>query len=238
MAGDLHAPYEDKKAVDLVLKVGKKLKPDILILTGDIADCFSVSSHSKDPMRGRHFGEEAQYVRNLLDRFERLGAKRKVFVLGNHEDRLRRYLEEKAPELYDFIDIPGVFGLKERGWQVVPYKRDTKIGKLHVTHDVGSAGRYNVFKCLDTYQGNVVTGHTHRFSYVVEGNAKGEHMVSAQFGWLGDADAVDYMASVNVKRNWTLGFGVGYLDTDTNNVHLTPIPIIGYRCVVEGTLFK
>ncbi len=63
-------------------------------------------------------------------------------------------------------------------------------------------------------------------------------MVSAQFGWLGDVDSIDYMHEVQAKRNWSLGFGIGYLDTSTSAVHLCPIPIVNYRCVVEGELFK
>ena len=222
-----------------MLRVGEALKPDIIIANGDVADFYSVSSHSKDPSRGLNFRKEIELVnKEILDPLDALGAKRKILTLGNHEDRLRRYLEDKASELHGIIDIPGLFQLKERGWEMVPYKQDIRIGKLHITHDVGSAGRYNVFKCLDTYQGNIVTGHTHRFSYIVEGNAKGEHMVSAQFGWLGDSTKVDYMASVNVRRNWSLGFGIGYLDTTTRNVHLTPVPVVGYRAVVEGSLYR
>ena len=239
MFSDTHAPYHDKRAFALMLKVARKLKPHTIIANGDIADFYAVSSHSKDPERGLRFLEEVRQVnRDILDPLDKLGAQKKILTLGNHEDRLRRYLQDKAPEFSGVVTIPQLFNLDARGWELVPYKSDVRVGKLNITHDVGSAGRYNVFKCLDTYQGNILTGHTHRFSYVVEGNAKGEHMVSAQLGWLGDSSTIDYMASVNVKRNWSLGFGVGYLDTETECVHITPVPIVEYRCVVEGVLYR
>jgi hypothetical protein len=206
---------------------------------GDTADCYAVSSHSKDPDRALRLEVEIMVVNEeILDPLDSIGARKKIFLGGNHEDRLRRYLADKAPEFDGLVDIPSLLHLDTRGWQYVPYKQDTRIGKLHITHDVGSAGRYNVFKCLDTYQGNIVTGHTHRLSYIVEGNAKGEHMVSAQFGWLGDSSKIDYMASVNVRRNWSLGFGIGYLDERTRNVHLTPVPIVNYSVICEGEMFR
>ena len=173
MFSDTHAPYHDKRAFALMLKVARKLKPHTIIANGDIADFYAVSSHSKDPERGLRFLEEVRQVnRDILDPLDKLGAQKKILTLGNHEDRLRRYLQDKAPEFSGVVTIPQLFNLDARGWELVPYKSDVRVGKLNITHDVGSAGRYNVFKCLDTYQGNIHTGHTHRFSYVVEGNAK------------------------------------------------------------------
>ena len=160
-----------------------------------------------------------------------------VHLTGNC-DRLRRYLQDKAPALFGTVTIPGVLGLKERGWSFVPYKSSTKLGKLHITHDVGNAGRYAAFKALDTFQHSVITGHSHRLSYVVEGNAVGEHKLSAQLGWLGDVEQIDYMHKVNARKNWALGFGVGYVDIGSGCVYLTPVPIIKYTCVVNGKLYR
>ncbi len=225
-----------------MLKVGKAFKPDILIANGDIADCYSVSSHSKNPERVNKLAEELLEVNTALDELDSLGAKQKLFIAGNHEDRLTRYLQDKAPELFGVVSIPDLFRLKSRGWAYTPYKQYTKLGKLHITHDVGTAGRFAAYKALDTFQHSVITGHTHRLSYVVEGNAVGEYKLSAQFGWLGDAKKVDYMAQVNVRKNWALGFGVGYTNPATGVAYLTPVPIVvvggRFTCVVNGKYFE
>jgi hypothetical protein len=147
-------------------------------------------------------------------------------------------LEDKAPQLFGLVDVPGVLGLRERGWSYTPYKRHTKLGKLHITHDVGACGRFSTYKALDTYQHSIITGHAHRLSYVVEGNAVGEYKLSAQFGWMGDVNKVDYMNMASARKNWALGFGVGYLDTDTGIVYLTPVPIVRNTCCVNGVLYK
>lgn len=235
---DCHHPYHDKAAWYLMLEAAKAIKPDMIVILGDFADFYSVSSHSKNPNRVRDLKVEVEAVNVALDELDTLGAKRKVFVSGNHCDRLERYLSDRAPELFNMVKIRDLFRLTERGWYFVPYKRHAKIGRLHVTHDTNRAGRYAHYQSQADFGGaNVVIGHTHRLGYMVEGSAQGEPHVSAMFGWLGDFDQVDYMHQVRARRDWSHGFGVGYLQPD-GCVHLTPIPIINRTVVVEGKTIR
>jgi predicted phosphodiesterase len=235
---DVHVPYEDRKAMALMLKAGKAFKPDHVIVLGDFIDCYSVSSHSKLPERSLKLKEEVKAAKDALDAVASLGAKNNVFVEGNHEDRLKRYLQDKAPELFDYISIPKILELKDKGFKYVPYKQSYRLGKLNITHDCGNAGRYAHYKSLDTFQHNIVIGHTHRLGYAVEGNAQGERHVAAMFGWLGDVEQVDYMHRVKAIKDWTLGFGIGYLDPSTGVVYLVPVPIVNYTCQIEGKVYK
>jgi len=234
---DCHIPYEDARAFELLLAVGKALKPTHLICIGDFVDFYAVSAHSKDPTRASQLTTELRAAEARLDQLDALGATHKTYIAGNHEDRLQRYLQDKAPELFDLIRVPDLLRLTARGWDYVPYRQHTKLGKLHFTHDVGVAGRTAVYRCLDTYQHSNITGHTHRLGYIVEGNALGEFKLSAQFGWLGDADRVDYLQRAKVLKDWALGFGVGYYHRTTGYVYVTPVPIVNYTCVVNGRLY-
>lgn len=233
---DTHCPYHDHKAWKLMMNAATAFKPDTIVVQGDLADFYAVSNYSKDPARAGRLDVEVAECNTLLDELDSLGAGKKIFIGGNHEDRLERYLKDKAPELFAFVDVSRLFHLSDRGWEYVPYKSSTKIGKLNITHDVGSAGRYNAFRALDIFQHPVATGHTHRMSYVVEGNATGESAVSAQFGWLGDFSKVDYMHRVKALREWALGFGIGYFNPKSDYVYLVPVPIVGYTCILEGNL--
>lgn len=239
IVSDCHHPYVDRKAWNLMLKVGKDLKPKHVYIIGDFLDCYSVSSHSKLPPQALQFRKEVDAGLAALDQLDALKATNKVYIAGNHCDRLERYLQEKAPELFDFVSIPQIMELKERGWKYVPYKHDTRLGKLWLTHDVGTAGRNAAYKALDTYEHSIITGHTHRMCYTVEGNATGEVKLSAMFGWLGDASKVDYMQRQLVLKNWVLGFGMGHLNPATGLVYMQPVPIIGgYSCCVNGKLYQ
>lgn len=238
LIGDVHSPFTDKQGWRVVLDSLADFKADTFVSLGDFMDCLSVSHYSKSPDRAFSLKDEVEIAAAMLDEIEeRTPGARRIWISGNHEFRLERYLQDKAPELFNLIDIPKLLHLEERGWEYVPYKQSIQIGKLHLTHDVGSAGRYNAFKALDTFQAPVVTGHTHRLSYVVEGDATGGSQVSAQFGWLGDVEQVDYMHRVKARRDWALGFGYGYIDRATGYAYLTPVPIVNGTCIVEGRFY-
>jgi len=235
---DTHAPYHDKRAWRLMMRAAKDFSPSIVATIGDLADFFAVSSHSKDPVRALQLDKEVAVVNGLLDELDSLEADDYIFLGGNHCDRMLRYLRDKAPELFKIISIPQLFKLKDRGWQYVPYKQHTKRGKLYLTHDVGVAGRYSVYRCLEAFSHSVVTGHAHRLAYVVEGDITGERRLSAQFGWLGDVKQIDYMSRAKAIKDWTLGFGIGYIHPKTGVAYMVPVPIVNYTCVVEGRFYK
>jgi predicted phosphodiesterase len=232
---DVHSPYEDKRATALMFDAMKVYGPDIVVVIGDFIDCFAVSNYSKDPRRIFGLEREVEHAAGLLDQIK---AKRKIYVCGNHEDRLQRYLQDKAPELLPFVDIPRLLKLEERGWEWVPYKQSTKIGKLNITHDIGVSTRYTAYRVLETFQASVVTGHTHRLCYVVEGDAGGGQQVSAMFGWLGDVAKVDYMHRIKAQRYWAHGFGTGIHDTATGFVYLTAHPIVDYTVAIDGHVLR
>lgn len=240
--GDVHRPFHDEKAWKLLLKVGRALKPKHLVCIGDYMDCYSVSSHSKDPSRVALLQEEVEDARRGLDQLDALGAKNKLFIAGNHSNRLERHIAEKSPELFGLVTIPELLQLADRGWSFTPYKKATKLGRVWLTHDVGSAGRTSNFRALDAFQHSVVTGHAHRMQYVVEGSAVGDQRVAAQMGWLGDVEQIDYMHGFNAKRCWALGFGVGYMHPVTGVMFITPVPIVkagkAYQCAVNGLLYE
>lgn len=233
---DCHVPYEDKRAFGLMLRAAKSAGVRRAAILGDFADFYGVSSHSKDPRRAQRMAWEVSQVRARLDELQKQ-FKEVVFVEGNHCDRLRRYLEERAPELFDFVSIDKLFGITERGWRLVPYREHTKIGKLHITHDLGKAGKYAHYDALAAFQGNVVIGHTHRLGYAVEGSARGKPHVGAMLGWLGDFSQVDYMYRVRAQRDWVHGFGIAYVEP-SGMVHVTPIPVVNDTVVVEGKLIR
>ncbi len=234
---DVHIPYNDPRAWSLLLKVGKAFKPTYIIVLGDFGDFYAVSDFTKDPNRATQLDVEIQSCNEHLYQLDALGAKHKYFIAGNHCNRLERYLRTKAPELFTMVKVEQLFKLKARGWNYTPYREDVKIGLVYFTHDIGQTGRTAAYKTLDVYQHSIVTGHTHRLIYVVEGNATGAAILSTQFGWLGDVKQVDYMHRIKASKDWALGFGVGYLRTN-GIMHLSPVPIVDYTVVVNGELYS
>lgn len=96
------------------MKVARALNPKHLVIIGDFADCYSVSDHDKDPEHATRFAEEVADVEDGLDELDSLGATNKLYIEGNHEDRVRRYVM-KHPELRNVLTIPKLFNLTQRG---------------------------------------------------------------------------------------------------------------------------
>jgi predicted phosphodiesterase len=234
---DTHRPYHDKKLWRLLLRAGRELRPDTVVTLGDFADFYSVSSHDKNPNRAADLQYEVDDVRVGLKDLMSLGATKHIYVSGNHEDRLERYLMQKAPALFNSVKLDEVLGLKDLGWRYVPYKQHILLGKLHITHDTGNAGQYAHYRAQETFQGNCIIGHTHRMGYAVVGNAAGNPHVAAMFGWLGDLTQIDYLHKVSAMRHWAHGFGIGYKQPN-GNVLLTPVPIVEGACIIEGKLVR
>jgi predicted phosphodiesterase len=234
---DTHRPYHDKRKWELMLRAGKHFKPDVIVTLGDFADFYAVSAHDKNPNRISNLEWEVEDVKVGLNQLQSLGAGRHIYVSGNHEDRLERYLMRRGPELFSLVRIPELLKLRENHWQYIPYKQHVKIGKLHITHDTGKAGAYAHYQAQAAFQGNVIIGHTHRIGYAVVGNVAGKPHVGAQLGWLGDLAQVDYMHKINALRDWAHGFGVGYMEA-SGNVHVVPVPIVGGACLIEGQLIR
>ena len=240
---DSHRPYHDPLAYRTMLTAARHVAAlpggiHTLVILGDYADFYCVSSHSQNPSRRTLLELEVCDVLDGLDELDALpGVQRKVYVEGNHEWRLARYLADKAPELFGLVDVPGLLGLEKRGWEFVPYKRAIKLGKLLVTHDVDRAGKYALQHSLADAGTNIVIGHTHRMGTWYEGSATGTSHVAASFGWLGSVDEANYKHRMKALRDWHHGFGIGYQE-ECGTVHIQAVPIIEGRCVVEGQVIR
>lgn len=217
------------------MKVAKALKPQIIIVLGDFLDCYSISDYDKDPKRETNLNKEAETARTAIKELEALNAEEYYFFEGNHEERLTRLIT-KVPELDGLIDIENLLKLSKK-WKYIPYKRHKKIGKLNVTHDVGFSGQYATFQTLDAFQDNAVFGHTHRASVVYRGTVGGKAHVCLNSGWGGDVEKIDYMHTAKARRDWMLGFSIAYMEPDGVS-HCFFIPVINYKCVVNGVLYE
>lgn len=232
---DCHTPYHDKRALEKLV-IGQVLPAftwDTLCVLGDFWDNYSISSHLKTPTREQSWKRESEVGKALLRQIATTKARRYIFIKGNHEQWLERLLADKVPALYEEV----VEKTKHpAGWEVIDYMNSTTIGKLNVTHDVGHSGLNSAQQSLAACGDNIVIGHNHNLTYVVRGNAKGESHVGASFGWLGDYRKIDYRHRMRARRDWVLGFGVGYVQPN-GVIHVQPIPIIKYGCVIEGRYF-
>lgn len=237
---DVHRPFHDQRAWKLLRKTIEHHGFQIAIILGDFGDFYSVSSHQKDPKhRNLLLVDEVADVEKGLDELDTsLGSGcEKHFIQGNHEWRLDRYIAQRAPELYGLTDTAKLFNLKQRGWKYTPYHNYTKIGKIYYTHDTGKAGQNAHRQAERAFSDNAIIGHTHRMALEISGNTRGRPHISGNFGWLGDIHAAEYMHLINARRDWTLGFGTGWMKKD-GTTFLQMHPIVNNEVCVDGQLIR
>lgn len=226
-----------------MLKVGlyfRKVLKEI-VLYGDYADFYSVMTHDKSPDLDRLLVQEVEAVNKRLDELDKLFPKaNKVYLEGNHEDRLERYLCNQAPALFGITDIRFLFKLNQRPrWKLIPYgpNQQYKVlgSKLLAKHEPPPGSVYNSAKEAGS---SIVFGHVHRKIESFHVNLKGKEYGGYCPGWLGDKKkkTFDY---VKKHHQWQLGFDLIWVDKKTKLYYRQNVHILeNYTCVVDGKLFK
>lgn len=241
---DLQIPFHDDKILNrLILPFVDELKPDGVILNGDIVDAYSVSDFDKDPLTTASLDREIRLSGRLMDRLKRID--RRIWIGGNHEDRLRR-LVWKSPsllrsvdkasreKLVNLLDFPEMFGLGEYGFEWRPYGGYEMLGKLMVTHGSmvskhsGQSGRAH----LDKYGTSVLIGHTHRGGIFYKRDVHGVHAAYENF----------CLCKLNPEYaqhpNWQNGFSVVHVSSN-GLFNVQQIPILpGNQFFYGGTRVK
>lgn len=238
---DCHIPYEDKRAYELMLAVAKDMNPDEIVILGDYADFYGLSSYGKDAGITELFEEELFAVCERLKELKELFPKaKKVFIEGNHEFRLPRYLNKNCPELYKAITVPKLLYLDYYGYEFIPYTPDQQYhilnSKLIARHEPMSGGEHCAAGTVKKALSSVIFGHTHRIQEAQIVAIDGKNYRGISSGWLGDKNH-PVMSYVKNHHQWAMGFSeVTVLKDGTwfNNL----IHIIDYKCNYNGYIYE
>lgn len=228
---DIQIPFHDQPVLDAVLGFVKKLRPDGVVLNGDIVDCYELSVYDKDPLTQASLREEVDQARALVGRLRMLSPK-VIWIGGNHEDRLRRYIWKRAPELgvLPGITFPKLFGLSDYGVEWRDYGESIMLGKLMVTHGsmVRSHSAYSAKAHFDRHGTSVMIGHTHRMGQFYRTNRNGVH-AAYENGCLCRLDP-EYVHD----PDWQQGFAVVHVEERTGHFNVQQIPVLDRKRFFYG----
>jgi hypothetical protein len=239
---DIHVPAHHKKIWWSVLQFLKDYQPDIVVVIGDVADVFGASAWPADPGVFRNLQDELDQTRRLLDQIKEVSGCYWIFVvMGNHEDRLWRYMTNVAPHLANVVDaktrerivsIPGLLGygpddnitflfdLAERGGfgGGIVVNDDMEFHHGFIVRPVpGASPRADA----DRTGRSTTHGHTHRAGFSVRETTEG-HVAGFELGHLTDPTHA-YLAYANLLNNWHPAIGVATVVGGT--VHMEVLPI-------------
>lgn len=184
---DIHAPYHDRTTLELAVAEAKRRGVVGVLLNGDTLDSHEISNHDREPSAPRYI-DEVETGRKLLAWIRAQFPKaRLVLKEGNHEERLSRYIIQRAPALFGLegVDLPALLKLKDVGAEWVTDKRVMTLGKLCVVHGHEYRGGGGVMPARWLYlRAKYVSmcGHFHRSSEHGERNIRGTEERSWSLG--------------------------------------------------------
>lgn len=230
---DIHWPYHDQRAIDAAINYGLKIGCSVVVIQGDGFDCYQISRFRKDPMRPSFPRERAITKSLFYDFTHQLGDLRKVFLCGNHEERIQHYVWEHAPAFADIgaLTVPALYGLDDLGWEFVSNKelkradcKPFQLGKCFIFHghEIGMSGGAKNFARLHYLKDPVcqINAHHHQEDSAKFTKSNGEMDGSWTLGCL-----CQLSPGYATFNQWGHGFGIIEWDA-AGDFKVTQRPII------------
>lgn len=232
---DLHIPFhKDKEIIDIVKEYSNV---NLIILAGDVLDCFSVSTFPKEMHIPLY--EELKIASSFLRKIDRLTPNTKKIVFrGNHEFRFKRYLAKFQSEFSPLVS-DDILEILKNGFTYRDYKNRKRVIEplsdnftiidswYYIYKDLILAHPTNFSKipmrtCVSTYdyfknQGidfnALAIGHTHKAGTLIHGGT-----LLCELGCL--CEQMDYANNGNVNYTpQTNGYGVFVFNKDKVDIY-------------------
>jgi len=255
---DHHIPFIDRRADELVIKVIETLLPDELILGGDVVDFWQISKFNNNPLARvkldgpRTIQDDANDVYDYLVKVRNIIGKsaQLVFLEGNHEERLRAWVDRypeisgvKALEPEELFKISKVgvdkyITYKPRDWYGASTPEEdhwiipNKLIAVHGYRYSVNAG-YVCNHMIRDYGCSGISSHNHK------SGSSSRQLKREQVAWWEVGCLCKIYPNYRKHANWQQGFGVVYSnpkdpdDFDVSNIRITP----NYTCRVNGIKF-
>jgi hypothetical protein len=218
---DLQIPFQDTVKVQALKNFIRSSKPDQVLQTGDLVDFESLGRW----VRGRH-GEFTADIKGQIDQAKRVIEDLRIehWSRGNHEERLDKYVEERAPALLGFpgLTIEEAFDLENLGCTYHREMYEFFPGWILAHGDEGPlsgiAGQ-TALKLAKKIGKSVVCGHGHRAAIATETESFNflptRTLYGIEAGHAMDLKQAKYLRGT--YANWQSAFVV--IDTDGDLIH-------------------
>lgn len=157
--------------------------------------------------------------------------------LGNHEMRVFKYLDRKAPQVIGQVTPEFLWGLDNAGisWEMYDVPPIERYAGIYVHHGATTSTTGLAVKSdIENYNVSLVRGHDHRGGVVYKSHPLSKSsLVGMGTGHLCDPSA--YGLRYTINPSWEQGFGIAYVVD--GKAHLQFIPMRHYVCVLDGKVF-
>lgn len=184
---DVHLGFHDIDAIRACIQFLRTMKVDNIVLNGDTIDAHKLSrwAKRKDDIE---FTTELQMARNFIDNLRATFSKARIyFKVGNHEDRLEHYIQEKADQFAGLVTWQSLLELDAKG---VKFVDSNQIMFCHGTwithgHEIKVNGGVNpAVTLMNKTLTNTCMGHLHRSQTIHKKSLDGEYLRADVIGTL------------------------------------------------------
>jgi UDP-2,3-diacylglucosamine pyrophosphatase LpxH len=184
---DVHLGFHDIDAIRACIQFLRTMKVDNIVLNGDTIDAHKLSrwAKRKDDIE---FTTELQMARNFIDNLRATFSKARIyFKVGNHEDRLEHYIQEKADQFAGLVTWQSLLELDAKG---VKFVDSNQIMFCHGTwithgHEIKVNGAANpAVTLMNKTMTNTCMGHLHRSQTIHKKSLDGEYLRADVIGTL------------------------------------------------------
>ena len=218
---DSHAHCDfNNDRYDWLAKLILDIKPDVVVDIGDWWDMPSLCSYDKGTkgFEGRRYNKDIEAGVEAQDRVDRILRRakkklpRKVRLLGNHENRINRAVNEDA--VLEGVISTKDLQSKEYGWEEYPFLKPVDIDGIDYCHYFTSgimgrpiSGEHPAYTLLAKRHKSSTQGHAHTYDHCIRSRGE-DHIHGLVVGvyadyhmdYAGPANAM-WRSQIIVKRN-------------------------------------
>ena len=221
---DLHCPFQDNGLVGSILKFIKALKlnkGDEVILGGDFIDFYSISKFDKSNNRiVDGLQDERKVAVEVLKNIRKAAGKaRIIFIKGNHEVRLEKYLSREANALSGLPELQLGNFLSFDKYNVEVRNYVYNVNNNFIVKHGTAFGKYPSRSELDKELINGASGHAHRTDMSYK-RGYNKNMRWYSFGHLADKAVIDEVCKFSEALRWCQSFGLLVGDDDSWDIEV------------------
>ena len=250
-SGEL-APLHDLKAIAIATEIIKEIKPDRIIMLGDMLDLPDWSTHF---VRSPEFYFTTQPSLDWLASWIkelRPYCKEMVYIEGNHEKRMIDSIVQNTiqaygikpanePDVPPIVSVPYMLGLHKIG---VEYIGNYPHGEFYINDNlvcihgnkVGPKSGQSIMKMLDSPRISVIQGHVHRLEMghkTVWSHGQPKIYQAVSLGTLARIDGV--VPGGGTRYNWQQGFGI--VEYDNDRFQIDSVGIYDGKAIFKGKFY-